>query len=167
AALLSRLERLEQGSVTPPEVEPAAKRETPPEPEPEPAPTPLPAGGTQSPPADLAQIKQLWPAVVEIVRGQNGMLAGMLASAQPLGTSGGELVLGLPANAAFFKRKVEQSEHMRTAAEAVRNVTGAQLTLRYELTDAEPAAAADDKLSDEELVRRFVEEFDAKEIEET
>jgi hypothetical protein len=45
-------------------------------------------------------------------------------------------------------------------------VTGHQLALRYELRDGEEARPAEGEvvLSGEELVRRFLEEFDAEEI---
>jgi DNA polymerase-3 subunit gamma/tau len=149
-----------------------------PEPEPEPAmfETPAePAGAvattTLAPPApeDLAQMVELWPAVVELVRSQNAMLAALLDMAKPVSLQGGELTLALPATADFQKRKVENSEsHRRTAVEAVRSVTGSRLELTYELAAVSAAVpaqtAADDKLSEAELVRRFVEEFDAHEL---
>lgn len=130
-------------------------------PQPGPAPAPPPSEG-------LAQMVELWPAVVELVRGQNAMLAAMLDTAKPVSLSGDELTLALPATADFQKRKVENNEgHRRTAAEAVRSVTGSRLELSYQLAEV-PAAVAEtevnDKLSEAELVRRFVEEFDAREL---
>ena len=57
-------------------------------------------------------------------------------------------------------------QHRRVAAEALRTVTGHRVALRYELRDdeVEPVQAGDPALSSEELVRRFMEEFDAEEI---
>ena len=51
----------------------------------------------------------------------------------------------------------------------MRNVTGVALTLRYELSDATPEDAGEPEaevkpMSDDELVRKFVEEFGAEEI---
>jgi hypothetical protein len=45
-------------------------------------------------------------------------------------------------------------------------VTGAALALRYELRDATttPTPTPDSGVSGEELVRRFMEEFDAEEV---
>lgn len=112
----------------------------------------------------------MWPAVVELVRGGNAMLGVLLESARPASVSERELVLSFPAEAAFYKRKAEQDDYRRTTAEAVRNVTGMALTLRYELAEAPLAAdggeavAAPKPLSDEELVQRFMDEFGAEEI---
>jgi DNA polymerase-3 subunit gamma/tau len=111
----------------------------------------------------------MWPAVVELVRGGNAMLGVLLDSARPTAVTERELVLSFPAEAAFYKRKAEQDDYRRTTAEAVRNVTGMSLALRYELAEAgleplgEPAAEAK-PMSDEELVQRFMDEFGAEEI---
>lgn len=119
----------------------------------------------------LTQITNMWPAVVELVRGSNAMLASLLAGARPIAVTATDLTLAFPANAAFMKRKVESDEHRRATAEALRNVTGAALVPRYELADEEvlaelaaPVAAPVKTVSGDELVRRFVEEFGAEEI---
>jgi hypothetical protein len=50
-------------------------------------------------------------------------------------------------------------------AEALRAVTGHQVALRYELRDGHEEEQPDGEvLSGEELVRRFLEEFDAEEL---
>jgi DNA polymerase-3 subunit gamma/tau len=77
-----------------------------------------------------------------------------------------DLTLAFPTGAAFLKRKAEQEDHRRVTAEALRAVTGQALALRYELreeldAEQEPGAGV---LSGEELVRRFLEEFDAEEL---
>jgi DNA polymerase III subunit gamma/tau len=175
-ALLSRIERLEAGapagrapaaapaptaapSAPPPTVEAAAPpAPSPPEPHPAPAPPAAP---------ELKTAISAWPAVVEIVKQGNAMLAALLAGARPVAMSERELTLAFPADAAFLKRKAEQDDHRRVAAEAYRRVTGQGLVLRYELRDlAEATAEANGEaaLSGEELVRRFLEEFDAEEL---
>ena len=61
----------------------------------------------------------------------------------------------------------ESEEHRRVVAEAVRSLAGAPLRPRYELREAgeEPLSAdAPPEVSDEELVERFVAEFDAEEL---
>ncbi len=212
AALLSRLERLEQGGVVRAVAAPAAAPIAAPTAPETPRPAPVPAQPThgdgagsgtgedlatnahpfsaetaasepveqvQLPPAappaqtaeGLQQMVELWPAVVELVRGQNAMLAALLDMAKPVSMSEGELTLALPAIAGFQKRKVESNEsHRRTAAEAVRSVTGSSLELTYRLAEVPVAnpeqAEADDKLSEAELIRRFVEDFDAQELKE-
>ena len=107
-----------------------------------------------------------WPAVIELVRQGNAMVAALLADACPVAVSERELTVAFPAGAAFLKRKAEQDDYRRTAAEAFRSVTGHALTLRYELREDEPADERQGEavLSGEELVRRFLEEFDAQEI---
>ncbi len=75
--------------------------------------------------------------------------------------------MAFPPGAAFLKRKAEQDDHRRVAAEAFRKVMGQSLVLRYELREVEETPAAtngEHTLSGEELVRRFLEEFDAEEI---
>jgi DNA polymerase-3 subunit gamma/tau len=106
-----------------------------------------------------------WPAVVELVRGQNVMLGALLADARPVAVSERELTLAFPEGAAFLKRKAEQDDYRRTTAEALRAVTGHHLVLRYELRDGQAEVPAEGQvLSGEELVRRFLEEFDAEEL---
>jgi hypothetical protein len=104
--------------------------------------------------------------VVETVRQGNAMLAALLADARAVAVGERELTLAFPTGAAFLKRKAEQDDHRRVATEAWRAVSGQPLTLRYELrdTDEEDQPAGAPALSGEELVRRFIEEFDAEEI---
>ena len=100
--------------------------------------------GSEDPPGlQLDQISKLWPAVVEMVRAKNAMLAALLDGARPVAVDERELTLALPADAAFLKRKAEQDDYRRAAAEAVRNVTGTALALRYELAAPAPEGAAD------------------------
>ena len=168
-ALLSRIERLE-GGLAQPRLEGAAHTiagapaEGPP-----PAPAERPPTAAEQPTAfpDLQDASRLWPAVVEQVKERNAMLAALLADARPVEVSERELTLAFPAGADFLKRKAEQDEHRRATVEALRAVSGRALGLRYELRDGEDEGSVPDKatgLSGEELVRRFVEEFDAEEI---
>jgi len=118
------------------------------------------------PTLDLATAVASWPAVVDVVRERNAMLAALLADARPIAISEREVTLAFPPGAAFLKRKAEQEDHRRTAAEALRAFTGQALVLRYELSEAPEADGAPgvSALSGEELVRRFLEEFDAEEL---
>jgi hypothetical protein len=105
-----------------------------------------------------------WPAVVDLVRTDNAMLAGALEAARPVAVGERELTLAFPGGASFLKRKAEQDDYRRVAADAVRAVTGHRLALRYELREGNGGEEQPDVLSGEELVRRFIEEFDAEEI---
>jgi DNA polymerase-3 subunit gamma/tau len=177
AALLARLERLETGAETAPAALAApvrtmaaavgsgqvvaARAQTKPDPEPEPP----PPVASPSAPLDLERAVELWPAVVELVREANAMLAALLADARPVSATERELTLAFPPGAAFLKRKAEQDDYRRVATDALRAVTGHQLVLRYELRDDEQSVTEGDPgLSGEELVRRFLEEFNAEEI---
>jgi DNA polymerase-3 subunit gamma/tau len=107
-----------------------------------------------------------WPAVVDLVRAQNAMVAALLTEARPVAITDRDLTVAFPVGADFLKRKAEQDEHRRAVAEALRAATGHWLALRYEIRDEQipaPVAGAP-VLSGEELVRRFMEEFDAEEI---
>jgi len=132
--------------------------------------SPAPGSIAHSADADVDDMRRMWPAVVELVRGGNAMLGVLLEGARPTAVTDRELVLSFPAEAAFYKRKAEQDDYRRATADAVRNVTGVARTLRYELSDATPEATAGDSeaeatpMSDDELVRKFVEEFGAEEI---
>jgi len=187
-ALLARIERLEaalgagraaapasapdRASVSAPVSAPA--QEPVPASAPEPLPAPGPAPTIDSPEAprletalDLQGTVSLWPAVVDIVRAENAMIAALLAGAQPVAIGERELTVAFPTEAAFLKRKAEQEDHRRVATEAFRTVTGQALKLRYELRDLDELADEPTQapvLSGEELVKRFLEEFDAEEL---
>ena len=115
---------------------------------------------------ELRTATERWPAVTELVKRGNAMVAALLADARPVAVSERELTVAFPAGAAFLKRKAEQDDYRRTAEEAFRTVTGHTLMLRYELREHEPEdeQPGETVLSGEELVRRFLEEFDAEEI---
>jgi len=129
-----------------------------------------PARDTTAATSSVDEMRRMWPAVIELVRGGNAMLGVLLESARPTAVSERELVLSFPAEAAFYKRKAEQDDYRRATAEAVRNVTGTALVLRYELSDApteEPGPEPEVEftpMSDDELVQKFVDEFGAEEI---
>jgi DNA polymerase-3 subunit gamma/tau len=181
-ALLARIERLEQGGggggglratqrQTP--EPPAARAPRPPARDPEPAaPGPEPEApvspdqptAASSSPLGLDAATACWPAVVDLVRAENAMLAALLSDARPIAVHDQELTLAFPGGAAFLKKKAEQDDYRRVAGEALQAVTGQRLVLRYELRDAGDEPDGDPVLSGEELVRRFMEEFDAEEV---
>ena len=193
SALLARIERLERGGGVGFRPSPAVAAEpAPAQPGPashndgpaEAADTePAPARGSESrsvprsgpehsatpvpPPAaalELDDAAACWPAVVDLVRAENAMLAALLSDARPVAVKERELTLAFPGGAAFLKRKAEQEDYRRVAGEALKAVTGRRLALRYELRDDESEPEGETVLSGEELVRRFMEEFDAEEV---
>jgi uncharacterized protein YndB with AHSA1/START domain len=92
------------------------------------------------------------------------MLAALLSDARPVAVHDQELTVAFPGGAAFLKKKAEQEDYRRVAGEALQSVTGHRLVLRYELRDGEEEPEGDTVLSGEELVQRFMDEFDAEEV---
>jgi DNA polymerase-3 subunit gamma/tau len=181
AALLSRIERLEGGSGSGlGELSEAARTRAASESSPSPAPAitgppPTPAKPSSSSASsdapsnggpDVQSAAEAWPAVVEHIRGGNQMLAALLEQARPVAVTDQELTLAFPDGAAFLKRKAEQEDHRRATVDALRAVTGNRLALRYELRELTVPGedSSQGALTGEELVQRFLEEFDAEEI---
>jgi DNA polymerase III subunit gamma/tau len=181
-ALLARVERLEArlaggpapvaAPVPPPAPrapeEPAtaaarAAREAVPAPVPEarpapPAPQPEPA--EVAPPADVGAVQEVWPAVVDRL---DGLHKATVASAQPLTVDGRRLTLAWPESAEFAYRKAQQPACKELIAQAVRDVTGVAMLVEVTVRpDDELASAPAAVLSDDELIERLKEEFDAE-----
>jgi DNA polymerase-3 subunit gamma/tau len=187
-AFAARIERLERGvsvapatALTPP---PAAPPATIPTPERiaaddapangktthEPAPTeraapPPPPSAVPQPPATLTleTLLELWPAVLDTVRGANAMLGAVVADARPVELVGNHLVLAFAEDAAFLRRKAETGANRAALADALSRVTGASLSLDYELREREPLAQPA-PLTEAELVRHLKDEFDAEQL---
>jgi len=117
---------------------------------------------------DLAALRELWPAVVDAVRAENGLLGAALEKAQPVEVDGGEATFAFAREESFFKGTAERDEHRQRVAEAVRSIAGTALRPRYELREAAAAEPAGAPMvttpTDDELVDRFVAEFDAEEL---
>ncbi len=167
-ALLARIERLESAlsqGIPAPTPPPTPPDPAPPGPPPEPPLPPSVPDPAPPPPPELETLVDSWPAVVEFVRQGNAMLAATLEAARPAALNDRALTLAFPTGAAFFKRKAEQDDYRRATAEAVRSVTGATVALRYELAELDAEGPVQEpSLSGEELVRRFMDEFDAEEV---
>jgi hypothetical protein len=91
------------------------------------------------------------------------MLGAVLEDAQPIELDGSRLVLAFAADAAFLRRKAQDRASRTALSDAVTQVTGRLLSLDYELRAPEEAAEPV-TLSNEELVRRLKDEFDAEEL---
>ena len=111
----------------------------------------------------LDAFADLWPAVIESLEDENGLLAALLREAKPLELSGEGLTLAWPESAAFSKRQAEDPAKRRLLAESIRAVTGASLRLAFELRADEEVAPAGEAIDEEELVDRFKREFSAVE----
>lgn len=116
------------------------------------------------------EIGEHWKAVVESLREGTPLLAAALDDAAPVPEGQDGLTLVWPEESAFMKRKAEAPANQSLLVNAIRAVTGSSLRLAYELraAGAPPpvvaAAAGVPALSDEDLVKRFMDEFDAEEL---
>ena len=129
---------------------------------PAPAPTPAP---TPTPATDLDSLLAVWPAVIDVVRADNALIGALIADARPTAVDGEDLTVAFASSAAFLKKKAEHPDNRAIVSEALRLLTGGRWRLSYELleADAELASGAEAP-TEEEWVRRFMEEFDAEEL---
>jgi DNA polymerase-3 subunit gamma/tau len=125
-----------------------------------------PAAVQASDAEDLAPVLAWWPAVVELVRTDNAMLGACIDEAQPVEVKGNDLVVAFSASTPFHKKKAESPDNRAAVAAAVADVTGQRWRLSYELHDGISPRGGDDHAvsTEEEWVRRFMEEFDAEEL---
>jgi DNA polymerase-3 subunit gamma/tau len=187
AALAGATVSVRAESPSPP-TEPAPAPESPPPPTPMPTPE-APVPPTDPPPAaqtngaahavavavpaqaapalELEGLRSVWPAVIEAVKASgNAICAAALADAQPVAVEEGQVTVAFPPGADYQRRKADDDEYRACVSAALRTVTGAQARISYVLEEHSvgAATAAPPALSEDELVRRFVAEFDAEEI---
>ena len=125
-------------------------------------------------PVDLERVASLWPAVVDQVRDSGSeLLSTVFAAARPVALdtegSGQALKVGFPPSAAFNKRKAEAQEARDRLAAAVQTIVGERLRPVYVLLEADDVVdvvGEKGELSEEELIARLKDEFDAEEFEE-
>jgi DNA polymerase-3 subunit gamma/tau len=132
-----------------------------------PAPEPTFAAGVE---LSLDTFNDVWPAVLERLASDSPMLAAVLREARPAELADAGLTLAWPEAASFSKRQAEDPAKKELLVQAIRAVTGASLRLAHEVRadhevpGAAAATAPEPRLSDEELVQRFMAEFDAEEL---
>ena len=110
---------------------------------------------------DLDAFAELWPAVIESIQTERPLLAEHLKVARPSSLGQGELTLAWAETHGLSKRKAEDAANRELIGRAIRAVTGASLRLAHELREEAPGAEAA-TLSADELIERFVEEFEAE-----
>jgi DNA polymerase III subunit gamma/tau len=113
---------------------------------------------------DLEVFADLWPAVIESIQAERPLLAEHLKVARPSALGDGELTLAWAETAGLSKRKAEDAANRELIVRAIRAVTGTGLRLAHELAADTPEESAP-TLSPDELVERFVEEFEAEILE--
>jgi DNA polymerase III subunit gamma/tau len=129
----------------------------------EPSDEPVPAAHTDR---DLESLCSLWPAVVELVTAENGLLGACIVEARPVAVDGEELTLAFASTAQFKKKKAEDPGNRTVVIEALRTLAGGRWRVSYELREdlgAEGLTQATEG-SEEEWVARFMREFDAEEL---
>ena len=110
---------------------------------------------------DLEAFAELWPAVIESIQSERPLLAEHLKVARPASLGDGELTLAWAETHGLSKRKAEDAANRDLIGRAIRAVTGASLRLAHELRVEAPGAEAE-TMSADELIERFVEEFEAE-----
>jgi DNA polymerase-3 subunit gamma/tau len=158
----------ESGAVTemPHELEPVAEIASEPPPVtdvvPEPALEPAPDAVAAT---DLESLRALWPAVVDVVRADNGLIGALMADTRPVAVTGEDLTVAFASSAAFLKKKAEHPDNRAIVTDALRQVTGGRWRLSYELLEVDADPSPEQVVpTEEEWLRRFMEEFDAEEL---
>jgi DNA polymerase-3 subunit gamma/tau len=115
---------------------------------------------------DLAPLLSWWPAVVELVRTGNALLGACIEEARPVEVTGEDLTVAFSATAPFLKKKAENPDNRAAVTAALQDVTGRRWRLSYELHDELVTADGEGSgaLSEEDWLKRFIEEFDAEEL---
>jgi DNA polymerase-3 subunit gamma/tau len=116
---------------------------------------------------DVDSVCSLWPAVVELVRGENGLLGALIAEARPVELDGEDLTVAFASSKPFLRKKASVPVNRAAVTEALRAVTGSRFRLSFELRDDLGGPQQEDPESaptEEEWIRRLVEEFDAEEL---
>jgi DNA polymerase-3 subunit gamma/tau len=125
-------------------------------------------GASQGAPGaqDLESLRSAWPAVVDLVRAANGLLGALIEEAQPVALAGEELTVAFAASAPFLKKKAEDPVNRAAVTAALRDITGGRWSVSYELRDELEAPDSPERggRSEQEWVRRLMEEFDAEEL---
>jgi hypothetical protein len=117
-------------------------------------------------PEDLDGMAAIWPAVRDAVCAENQMVGIAISDARPVELRENELVVAFAREDRFNQRQAALPEHRAIVEDAVRGLAGRPLRVSFELRDLEPedAEAVARPPSEDEIVARFVTEFDAEEI---
>jgi DNA polymerase III subunit gamma/tau len=115
----------------------------------------------------LDGVRSLWPAVLDALRADNGMLAACLGEAHPVELRGNEVVVAFAEQDTFNRRMADGREHRAAIDAALRDLAGSPLRVVFELRDPSELGNGEAEVrppSEDELVARFKAEFDAEEI---
>jgi DNA polymerase-3 subunit gamma/tau len=113
----------------------------------------------------LESFNEVWPAVLERLGTESPRLAAALAEARPADLEGDGVTLAWSASSGLSKRQAEDPNGHELIARTIRAVTGASLRVAHEVRDeVAHHGPAEPRLSDDQLVERFMTEFDAEEL---
>ena len=122
-----------------------------------------PAVEAGRPAATLESVRAVWPAVVDLVRGENARLGAAIERARPVDVDGEELTIAF--GSSFLKKQAEGPADRMTVGESLTALTQVRWRLAYELREElEDGEAEPQDGSEERWLARFMEEFDAEEI---
>jgi DNA polymerase-3 subunit gamma/tau len=129
-------------------------------------PSPMSAVEVPAISCDLESIAALWPAVVDLIRSENGLVGALLADARPVALNGEDLVLAFAPSDAFLKKKAEDPGNRALVITALQQLAGLRLRISYELREelSKRDQLASKPPSAEDLVSRLMAEFDAEEL---
>lgn len=99
---------------------------------PTPGPTPPAAPGLGP---SIDDVVAVWGGVLDNLRGRDQLCAVALERARPVELESGELCIAFPTDAAFYRGTADREERRFALREALREVTGSPLTVRFELRD--------------------------------
>jgi DNA polymerase III subunit gamma/tau len=154
----------------PPAPDPAPSAD--PDPEPEPQAVAAPVATAVAEPATLEQVSARWSeAIVPEIGRRSVPLHSLVQSARPVSYEDDTLVLGLTASKAFAKSIIEAPQNLQTISDVVGQALGGSPRVRFVVLGAddaqdapEVAAAPAAQVTEDELVSRLTEEFDAHEV---
>jgi DNA polymerase-3 subunit gamma/tau len=108
----------------------------------------------------------LWPAVLESVRADHGLLGAVFDEAVPAILTEEELTLAFASTAAFLKRKAEDPDNRAMLIDTLRRLSGRRYRVSFELREDLPAqeGLGAGPPTEEEIMARLVEELDAEEL---
>ena len=100
--------------------------------------------------------------MVDIVRAENALLGALIEEAEPVAVAGERVTVAFAASAPFLKKKAEDPANRAAVTAALAAVVGGRWSLSYEL-EARPRTKQR-AASEDEWVKRLMEEFDAEEL---
>jgi DNA polymerase-3 subunit gamma/tau len=116
---------------------------------------------------DIDHLRRAWPVVLEAVKKRQAGLSAVLGEGLPESLDADTLIIRFPAGYGFQASQVAKGDNPRVIGEALREVTGKQLSIsaRLAVDEGEKAGAADEDariLSRDEVIRVLKREFNAQ-----